>query len=44
MNHSMVTTGRSGGVPLLSYHTTDTRNKPFTAMTISGRSWFAHKV
>ena len=45
MTHSMVTTGHSQeGVPLLSYHTTNTRDKPFTAMVITGRTWYAHKV
>lgn len=44
MVHSMVTTGHSRGVPLLSYHTSNTKNKPFTAMNSKGRTWWANKV
>ena len=44
MNHTMVVTKIDNGVPLLSYHTTDTLNKPFTAMGKSGRTWFATAV
>lgn len=43
MTHSMVTTGRRNGVPLLSYHSDNNRDKPFTAMP-SGKTWFAHKI
>ncbi|MFD0420598.1 amidase domain-containing protein [Streptomyces parvus] len=44
MVHSMVTTGHSGNVPLLSYHTSNTKNKPFTAINTKGRTWWANKV
>ncbi|MBK0375226.1 amidase domain-containing protein [Streptomyces californicus] len=44
MVHSMVTTGHSGNVPLLSYHTSNTKNKPFTAINTKGRTWWASKV
>lgn len=43
VTHSMVTTGRKNGVPLLSYHSDNNRDKPFTAMP-SGKTWFAHKI
>ena len=44
MTHSMITTGHSNGDPLLTYHTSDNRNKPFTSISSSGKTWFAHKV
>lgn len=44
MNHSMVVTGTSHGVPLLSYHTKNTKDKPFTAMNSKGLTWFAHSI
>ena len=44
MTHTMVTTGHSAGVPLLSYHTTNTKNKPFTSISSTGKTWFASKV
>ncbi|MFE2291224.1 amidase domain-containing protein [Streptomyces sp. NPDC059452] len=44
MVHSMVTTGHSGNVPLLSYDTSNNKNKPFTAINTKGRTWWANKV
>jgi hypothetical protein len=36
MIHSMVTAAYDGPVPLLSYHTSNTRNKPYTAIPAQG--------
>jgi hypothetical protein len=46
MNHTMMMTGKNGLEPLLSYHTTDTRNKPFTAIeaAVSGETYYAHGI
>jgi hypothetical protein len=44
-NHTMVATAKaSNGMPYLTYHTTNTRNRPFSEMNTSGRTWYVHKV
>jgi len=44
MNHTMVTTAKLNGVPYLTYHTTNTRNKPFTSLKSMNVYWFASRV
>jgi hypothetical protein len=35
MNHSMIVTSKSGGVPYLTYHTTDTKDRSLTSIEAS---------
>jgi hypothetical protein len=46
MNHTMMKTGTSGSDPLLSYHTNDTLNKPFSAIraAVAGAKYYAQAV
>lgn len=44
MNHSMVTTYRNGSDIRLSYHTTNTKNKPLKDILTSDRIFFAHAM
>ncbi len=45
MTHSMVVTKKSGSMIYLTYHTKNTKNKPFSEINnTAGRKWFAHKV
>lgn len=44
MNHSMVVTKKVGNVPYLTYHTNNTKNKPFTALKKQNVTWFAHRI
>lgn len=45
MDHTMVVTGRTkNGVPLLSYHTRNRLDVPFTAILSKDLTWFAHAV
>ena len=45
MTHSMIVTAKGSQI-YLSYHTTNTRNKPLAAVLKgkSGYKWYAHKV
>ncbi|MDO5094331.1 MAG: amidase domain-containing protein [Propionibacteriaceae bacterium] len=44
MNHSMVVTKKDSRTFYLTYHTDDTRNRPFTDIDPTGKTWYAHKV
>ena len=44
MNHSMVVTYKSGSTPYSSYHTTNTKNKPFMAISGLNVYWLGHLV
>lgn len=44
MTHSMVVTKKSGSTVYLSYHTTDTLNKPFTSLSGLNVTWYGHHV
>jgi hypothetical protein len=44
MTHSMVVTAKSGSTVYLSYHTSNTKNKPFTQLSGLSVTWFGHHV
>lgn len=44
MTHSMVVTSKSGTTVYLSYHTTNTKNKPFSQLSGLNVTWFGHRV
>jgi hypothetical protein len=44
MNHSMVVTKKSGRSIYLSYHTDDTKNRPFSAISGLKVTWYGHTV
>ena len=44
MTHSMVVTAKSGSTIYLSYHSSNTKNKPFSSFITSDKSWFGHHV
>nr|WP_246422193.1 amidase domain-containing protein [Nocardiopsis mwathae] len=43
-SHTMITTGRKKGQPLLTYHTRDTLNKPLSQIRKPNRILYPHKV
>lgn len=44
MTHSMIVTKKSGTNIYLTYHTSDTLNKPFSALADKKVTWFGHHV
>ncbi|MBB1484989.1 amidase domain-containing protein [Tessaracoccus sp. MC1865] len=44
MSHTMIVTNWINNVPYLTYHTSDTLNKPFTAISHLDVTWFALNV
>lgn len=44
MTHSMVVTKKSGSTVYLSYHTTNTLNKPFSSLKGLNVTWYGHHV
>lgn len=44
MTHSMVVTRKQGNIPMVTYHSTNSKNVPVTELYKSGRTWYAHKI
>ncbi len=45
MTHTMLVTAKAAsGMPYLTYHTPNTKNKPYSSITTSGKKWYVHRT